>query len=339
MKVLLTGHAGFIGCELALRLLAAGHQVYGIDNLNAYYNVALKRARLARLQTHANFVGQIADIADAALVNASFAEFQPDVVVHLAAQAGVRYSLDNPQAYISSNIVGFLNILEACRHYPVQHLIFASTSSVYGANTEMPFSESQSTEHPLTLYAASKKANEMMAHSYAHLFAIPCTGLRFFTVYGPWGRPDMALFKFARAILKGEKISLYNFGKHRRSFTYVSDIVEGIVRLIPKAPTPLARQTDKPCPPSRSAVAPYQIFNIGNAQSVPLLDYLDALEKNLGKSSVRELLPLQPGDAPDSEASVQNLFEAVGYQPLVQVPEGIAHFVDWLKAHPEFLDA
>lgn len=333
MKVLVTGSAGFIGSAVAQALLQRGDSVVGIDNLNPYYSVDLKRARLARLSSHDAFTQHTIDLADQTAVAAIFARERPDRVVHLAAQAGVRYAAENPHVYVSSNIVGFLHVLEGCRHYGCEHLVYASTSSVYGANPTLPFDEAQSTEHPLTLYAASKKANEMMAHSYAHLFNLPCTGLRFFTVYGPWGRPDMALFKFARAILDGKPIQLFNHGQHSRSFTYIDDIVEGIVRVLdqPAGALPAADALDA----GTSPVAPYRIYNIGSEDCVPLIRYIELLEQCLGKSATRELLPLQPGDVPDTAASVARLFDAVGYRPQVKVETGVARFVEWFLAHPE----
>jgi UDP-glucuronate 4-epimerase len=329
MKVLVTGTAGFIGSHVAIRLLERGDQVIGMDSLNDYYDVNLKRARLARFIEHPNYTHIHADLADRAAVEAVFALHEPQRVINLAAQAGVRYAAENPHIYIASNVTGFLHILEGCRHHGVEHLVFASTSSVYGANTHLPFSEHQSTEHPLTLYAASKKANEQMAHSYAHLYGIPCTGLRFFTVYGPWGRPDMALFMFTRAILAGEAIRVFNHGKHKRSFTYVDDIVEGVIRTLDHVP---ARDThwngDRPDPAS-SGVAPYRLYNIGNAQPVELLRYIEVLEQCLGRTATMEMLPLQPGDVPDTEADVTELVQAIGYTPQVSVATGIANFVQW----------
>jgi UDP-glucuronate 4-epimerase len=336
MKILVTGSAGFIGCEVALRLLADGHTVIGLDNLNPYYDVSLKNARIARLTPHSNYTHAHIELSDRAQVDQLFQQYRPERVVHLAAQAGVRYAAENPHIYVSSNIVGFLHIIENCRHFGVNHLVYASTSSVYGANETMPFTENQACEHPLTLYAASKKANELMAHSYAHLFQIPCTGLRFFTVYGPWGRPDMALFKFAKAILTNQPIELYNYGQHKRSFTYISDIVEGVVRILAQPPNKFVPLRNAPTPGCDSAVAPYKIYNIGNAESVPLLDYVDQLEIALGQKAQRILLPLQAGDVQASEASVARLFDAVGYQPQVSVAAGVARFVKWFKEHPQF---
>jgi UDP-glucuronate 4-epimerase len=332
MRVLVTGTAGFIGSHVALKLLERGDEVIGFDNLNDYYDVSLKRARLARIATHANYTHITADLADREAVEAAFATHKPQRVVNLAAQAGVRYAAENPHVYISSNVTGFLHILEGCRHHGVEHLVFASTSSVYGANTKMPFSEHQSTEHPLTVYAATKKANEMMAHSYAHLYGIPCTGLRFFTVYGPWGRPDMALFLFTKAILAGEPIKVFNHGRHKRSFTYIDDIVEGVVRTLDQVPAGDPKwRGDAPDPASSNA--PYRIYNIGNEQPVELLRYIEVLEQCLGRKAVMEMLPLQAGDVPDTEADVSELIGAVGYRPAVSVENGVRSFVDWYLAY------
>jgi UDP-glucuronate 4-epimerase len=332
MRVLVTGSAGFIGSALSLRLLARGDEVIGLDNMNAYYDVRLKEARLARVSAHPAYTHVHADLADREAVERVFAEHRPERVVHLAAQAGVRYAAENPHVYVSSNVTGFLHVLEGCRHNAVQHLVFASTSSVYGADTHMPFAEGEPTAHPLTLYAATKKANEMMAHSYAHLFALPCTGLRFFTVYGPWGRPDMALFLFTRAILAGEPIRVFNHGRHRRSFTYVDDIVEGIVRVLDQPPVGNPAW-DGMAPDPASSLAPYRLFNIGNEQPVELLRYIEVLEACLGRKAQLELLPLQAGDVPDTEADVSALAAAVGYKPSVGVEEGVARFVAWYREY------
>ena len=333
MKILVTGTAGFIGSHLAQRLLERGDEVVGIDNLNDYYDVTLKQARLARFSDHPRYTHITADLADRAAIDAAFATHKPQRVVNLAAQAGVRYAAQNPHVYVSSNVTGFLHVLEGCRHHSVEHLVFASTSSVYGADTAMPFSEHQGTDHPLTLYAASKKANEAMAHSYAHLYGIPCTGLRFFTVYGPWGRPDMALFLFTRAILAGEPIKVFNHGKHKRSFTYVDDIVEGVIRALDRPPgTDPAWNGDAPDPAS-SGVAPYRIYNIGNEQPVELLRYIEVLEQCLGRKAQMDLLPLQPGDVPDTEADVSELIAATGYRPQVSVEQGVANFVAWYQSY------
>jgi UDP-glucuronate 4-epimerase len=332
MKILVTGTAGFIGSHVAQVLLAEGHQVLGFDNLNSYYDVTLKRARLDRLLPQSGYTHMTADLADRAAVDEAFS-WGAHRVVHLAAQAGVRYAAENPHAYIQSNVVGFLNVLEGCRHSPVEHLVYASTSSVYGANTLMPFSEHVSTEHPLTLYAATKKADEQMAHSYSHLYGIPTTGLRFFTVYGPWGRPDMALFLFTRAILEGQPIKVFNHGRHKRSFTYVDDVVEGIVRTLDRVPVPDEAWSGLHPDPSTSGVAPYRLYNIGNARSVELLRYIEVLERCLGRKAVMELLPLQAGDVPDTEADVSDLIEDVGYQPSVSVEDGVAEFVKWYRSY------
>jgi UDP-glucuronate 4-epimerase len=331
MKVLVTGTAGFIGSHVALRLLERGDQVIGFDNLNDYYDVNLKKARLARFMDHPGYTHVHADLADRTAVTSVFAAHRPQRVINLAAQAGVRYAAENPHIYVASNVTGFLHVLEGCRHHPVEHLVFASTSSVYGANTAMPFSEHRSAEHPLTLYAASKKANEQMAHSYAHLYGIPCTGLRFFTVYGPWGRPDMALFMFTQAILAGEPIKVFNHGAHKRSFTYVDDIVEGVIRALDTPPgTDSQWKSDAPDPAS-SGVAPYRLYNIGNQQPVQLLRYIEVLEQCLGRKARMEMLPLQAGDVPDTEADVSGLLQAVGYQPRVSVETGVAKFVSWYR--------
>lgn len=329
MKVLVTGTAGFIGSHLVLRLLARGDQVVGIDNMSDYYDVNLKKARLARFIDHPNYTHIYADLANREAIEAAFATHKPQRVVNLAAQAGVRYAAENPHVYISSNVTGFLHVLEGCRRHGVEHLVFASTSSVYGANLAMPFSEHQSAEHPLTLYAASKKANELMAHSYAHLYDIPSTGLRFFTVYGPWGRPDMALFLFTKAILAGEPIKVFNHGHHKRSFTYVDDIVEGVIRALDHVPGKAPGWDGHAPDPGTSGVAPYRIYNIGNEQPVELLRYIEVLEDCLGKKAVMEMLPLQAGDVPDTEADVSALIDAVGYRPVVLVEEGVAKFVKW----------
>ena len=332
MKVLVTGTAGFIGSHLAMRLLERGDEVVGFDNMSDYYDVNLKKARLARFMDDANYTHIEADLADRASVEAAFATHKPQRVVNLAAQAGVRYAAENPHVYVSSNVTGFLHILEGCRHHGVDHLVFASTSSVYGANTKMPFSEHQPTEHPLTLYAATKKSNEMMAHSYAHLYGIPCTGLRFFTVYGPWGRPDMALFLFTKAILAGEPIKVFNYGKHKRSFTYIDDIVEGIIRTLDQ-PAKANEAWVGMAPDSASSNAPYRIFNIGNEQPVELLQYIKILEQCLGRRAVMEMLPLQAGDVPDTEADVSELTQAVKYKAKVDVEEGVAEFTTWYLSH------
>jgi UDP-glucuronate 4-epimerase len=331
MKVLVTGTAGFIGSHVALKLLERGDEVIGLDNLNDYYDVKLKKARLARFTEHPRYTHVHADLADRAAMEQAFATHTPQRVVHLAAQAGVRYAAENPHVYVSSNVTGFLHILEGCRRHGVEHLVFASTSSVYGANTAMPFSEHQSAEHPLTLYAATKKANEQMAHSYAHLYGIPSTGLRFFTVYGPWGRPDMALFLFTKAMLAGEPIRVFNHGKHKRSFTYIDDIVEGVVRTLDKVPGKNADWNGAAPDPASSGVAPYRLYNIGNEQPVELLHYIEVLEACLGRKAKMEMLPLQAGDVPDTEADVTELIQSVGYAPKISVATGIANFVSWYR--------
>jgi len=331
--ILVTGSAGFIGSHVTRRLLADGHRVVGLDNLNDYYDPKLKIARLERFRNDTGYTHITGDLADRDLIETVFDQHRPERVVHLAAQAGVRYAAENPHVYVSSNVTGTLHILEGCRQHGSKHLVFASTSSVYGANTQMPFSEHAGTEHPLTLYAATKKANEMMAHSYAHLYGIPSTGLRFFTVYGPWGRPDMALFLFTKAILAGEPIKVFNHGQHKRSFTYVDDIVEGIVRILDKPPESNPDwQSDRP-DPATSGVAPYRIFNIGNEQTVELLRYIEVLEQELGKKAEMEMLPLQPGDVPDTEADVAELSQATGHRPEVSVEEGVKNFVSWYKSY------
>ena len=300
---------------------------------NDYYDVDLKKARLARFMEHPGYTHIHADLADRTAVESAFATHKPRRVINLAAQAGVRYAAENPHIYVASNVTGFLHILEGCRQHDVEHLVFASTSSVYGANTAMPFSEHQSTEHPLTLYAASKKADEQMAHSYAHLYGIPCTGLRFFTVYGPWGRPDMALFLFTKAILAGEPIKVFNHGRHKRSFTYVDDIVEGVIRALDTLPAKNDRWNGNAPDPASSGVAPYRLYNIGNAEPVELLRYIEVLEQCLGRKAQMEMLPLQAGDVPDTEADVSELIRAVGYAPKVSVDTGIANFVGWYRQY------
>lgn len=333
MKVLVTGTAGFIGSNLALRLLARGDEVIGIDNLNDYYDVTLKQARLARVAAQPGYTHVAADLADRNAIEAAFAAHKPQRVVNLAAQAGVRYAAENPHVYVASNVTGFLHVLEGCRHHGVEHLVYASTSSVYGANTNMPFSEHNSAEHPLTLYAATKKANEQMAHSYAHLYGIACTGLRFFTVYGPWGRPDMALFLFTKAILDGKPIRVFNNGRHKRSFTYVDDIVEGVIRTLDRVPGKDPDWSGANPDPATSGVAPYRLYNIGNEQPVELLRYIEVLEDCLGRKAQMEMLPLQAGDVPDTEADVSDLIANVGYRPVVPVEAGVANFVRWYREY------
>ena len=333
MKVLVTGTAGFIGSHVALELLRRGDEVIGFDNLNDYYDVSLKRARLARFDAHAAYTHVHGDLADRDAVEAVFAAHRPERVVHLAAQAGVRYAAENPHVYVASNVTGFLHVLEGCRRHGTGHLVYASTSSVYGANTAMPFTEHRSTEHPLTLYAATKKANEAMAHSYAHLYGLPCTGLRFFTVYGPWGRPDMALFLFTRAILAGEPVPVFNHGRHKRSFTYIDDIVAGVVRALDRVPT-VDDAWDGAIPdPASSGVAPYRLYNIGSGQSVELLRYIHVLERCLGRKATLRMLPLQAGDVPATEADCSDLARDMAYSPLVTVEEGVARFVEWYRGY------
>ena len=332
MKVLVTGSAGFIGSALSLRLLARGDEVLGVDNLNDYYDVGLKRARLARLLDHPGFTDLRLDLEDRAGIAAAFAEHRPERVVNLAAQAGVRYSIENPLAYVDTNLVGFAHMLEGCRHNGVEHLVYASSSSVYGANTTMPFSVHDNVDHPLSLYAASKKANELMAHTYSHLYDLPTTGLRFFTVYGPWGRPDMALFKFTRAILAGEPIDVFNYGHHRRDFTYVDDIVEGVIRVLDRVPEPNPDWRGD-APDSATSAAPYRLYNIGNNQPVELMRYIEVLEQCLGLAAEKNLLPLQPGDVPDTYADVEDLVREIDYKPSTSVEDGVARFVDWYRSY------
>jgi UDP-glucuronate 4-epimerase len=329
-KILVTGAAGFIGFHVSRRLLERGDEVVGVDNLNDYYDPSLKEARLALLREFPRFAFERINIHDADAMSHCFASHRPARVVNLAAQAGVRYSLTNPHAYADSNVTGFLNILEGCRHNGVEHLVYASSSSVYGANTQQPFSEHQNVDHPVSLYAATKKANELMAHTYAHLFKLPCTGLRFFTVYGPWGRPDMALFKFTRGILDGEPIPVFNEGKMIRDFTYIDDVAEGVVRVVDRVAEPDADWNSSDPDPARSR-APYRVFNIGNNQPVQLLEYIAVLEEQLGKKAKMELLPMQPGDVPSTMADVSELEAAVGFRPKTSVRDGIAAFVKWYK--------
>lgn len=330
MRVLITGAAGFIGSNLALRLLERGDRLIGIDNHNNYYDPAIKEARLARYANHPNYTHLRIDLADRKAIEAAFTDHKPQRVVNLAAQAGVRYSIENPLASIDSNIVGFAHILEGCRHNGVEHLVYASSSSVYGANTTMPFSVHHNVDHPLSLYAASKMSNELMAHTYSHLYKLPTTGLRFFTVYGPWGRPDMALFKFTKAILAGEKIPVFNYGKHRRDFTYIDDIVEGVIRVLdcPALPN-LTWNGAQPDPGSSNA--PWRIYNIGNNSPVELMDYIAALETALGRKAEVDMLPLQPGDVLDTYADVTDLVEQFDYKPTTPVEQGVANFVAWYQ--------
>jgi len=332
MRILITGAAGFIGSALSRYLLARGDEVLGIDNLNNYYDVRLKQARLSRLTATPGFRFLKASLQDGPAIAKAFADYRPRRVVNLAAQAGVRYSLENPQAYVESNLVGFVNILEACRHNQVESLVYASSSSVYGANRKLPFSVRDCVDHPVSLYAATKKANELMAHTYSHLFGLPTTGLRFFTVYGPWGRPDMALFLFTRKILAGEPIDVFNYGNHTRDFTYIDDIVEGVVRTIDRVPA-ANPDYDAFNPNPGSSSAPYRIYNIGNQQPVQLNRYIELIEQCLGRKAIRNLQPLQPGDVPDTCADVEELIADVGYAPKTPVEVGVERFVSWYRSY------
>ena len=332
MKILVTGSAGFIGSALSIRLLDRGDEVIGIDNHNDYYDPNLKEARLARHINHHNYTHYKANIADKNSLNDIFDKHKPDRVANLAAQAGVRYSIENPSTYIDSNIVGFGNILECCRHNNIEHLVYASSSSVYGANTTMPFSIHNNVDHPLSLYAASKKANELMAHTYSQLFNLSTTGLRFFTVYGPWGRPDMALFLFTRKILAGEPIDVFNFGKHRRDFTYIDDIVEGVIRTLDR-PAKSNKEWSGENPDPGTSLAPWRVYNIGNNNPVELIDYIELIEKYLGKKAEKILLPLQPGDVPDTFADVEDLIRDTGYKPSTNIEDGIRNFVEWYRVY------
>ena len=332
MKVLVTGSAGFIGSALSIRLLDRGDDVVGLDNHNNYYDPDLKEARLSRYLDNPKYEHIRADIEDKKLITEIFEGYKFDGVINLAAQAGVRYSIENPHAYLNSNILGFGNILEGCRNSRISHLVYASSSSVYGSNTEMPFSIHHNVDHPLSLYAASKKANELMAHTYSHLYKLPTTGLRFFTVYGPWGRPDMALFKFTDAILSGKKIQVFNYGKHRRDFTYIDDIVEGVVRVLDK-PAESNPNWSGEAPDPGSSLAPWRVYNIGNNSPVELMDYISAIEDSLGIKVEKELLPLQPGDVPDTFADVDDLVRDFDYKPSINVKEGVEKFIDWYKEY------
>ncbi len=332
MKVLVTGAAGFIGSHVASQLLARGEQVVGLDNLNDYYDPQLKLDRLKRFEAEAGFTFVKLDLADRAGMEKLFAEQKFDKVVHLAAQAGVRYSLKNPHAYIDSNLVGFTHILEGCRHQRVQHLVYASSSSVYGGNTRMPFSEHDPVDHPVSLYAATKKANELMAHTYSHLYGLPTTGLRFFTVYGPWGRPDMALFLFTQAILEGRPIDVFNHGNMQRDFTYIDDIIEGVIRVLDKPATPNP-DFDPLQPDPGTSHAPYRVFNIGNHNPVPLMDFIAALEKALGMTARKNFLPLQDGDVPATYADVDALKDWVGFQPGTPIEIGVGRFIEWYRSY------
>jgi len=328
MKILVTGAAGFIGSVVSRKLIERGDDVVGLDNLNDYYDVNLKRARLEQLRAHNNFTFEKLDLVNREGMDVLFKKSGFQRVIHLAAQAGVRHSITHPHSYVDSNVTGTLNVLEGCRHYGAEHLVYASTSSVYGANTSMPFSVHDNVDHPLSLYAATKKANELMAHTYASLYQLPVTGLRFFTVYGPWGRPDMALFMFTKKILAGEPIDVFNFGHHKRDFTYVDDIAEGVVRAMDKIAT-ANPDWSSAAPDPGTSFAPYRIYNIGNQQPVELMHYIQVLEQCLGKTAEKNMLPLQPGDVPDTWADVQDLVSEVGYRPATPVEEGVRRFVDW----------
>ncbi|WP_058969512.1 NAD-dependent epimerase [Type-D symbiont of Plautia stali] len=330
MKFLVTGAAGFIGFHVSQRLLAAGHQVVGIDNLNDYYDVSLKQARLDQILQHPEFIFIKMDLADRQAISSLFTQHGFERVIHLGAQAGVRYSIENPHAYADANLIGHLNILEGCRHHKIGHLLYASSSSVYGLNRKMPFSTDDSVDHPISLYAATKKANELMSHTYSHLYQLPTTGLRFFTVYGPWGRPDMALFKFTRAMLAGEQIDVYNRGQMTRDFTYIDDIAEAIVRLqnvIPQADESWTVEEGSPA----SSSAPYRVYNIGNSQPTSLMTYIESLEKALGIEANKSMLPMQPGDVPGTSADTQPLYEAINFRPQTGVEIGVQNFVDWYR--------
>jgi UDP-glucuronate 4-epimerase len=332
VKILVTGTAGFIGSALATRLLERGDEVVGIDNVNDYYDVNLKLARLDRLKSRRGFTEARIGLEDREAVEKVFRTYEPRRVVHLAAQAGVRYSLINPRAYIDSNIVGFMNVLEGCRHHGVEHLVYASSSSVYGANTKLPFSVHDNVDHPISLYAASKKANELMAHTYSHLYRLPTTGLRFFTVYGPWGRPDMALFLFTRNILAGRPIEVYNYGKCSRDFTYIDDIIEGVMRVLDRIPAPNPNWSGAR-PDAASSLAPYRLYNIGNNNPVELEQFIDVLERALGKKAEKKLLPLQPGDVPMTFADIDDLMADTGFRPQTPIETGIARFVEWYRSY------
>ena len=331
MKFLVTGAAGFIGFHVSKRLLNDGHQVVGIDNINDYYDVKLKESRLEQLESP-SFTFYKLDLADRDGMAKLFETEQFERVIHLAAQAGVRYSLENPYAYADCNLMGYLNILEGCRHNKVQHLLYASSSSVYGLNRKMPFSTDDSVDHPVSLYAATKKANELMAHTYSHLYSIPTTGLRFFTVYGPWGRPDMALFKFTKAMLEGKSIDVYNYGKMKRDFTYIDDIVEAIVRIQDVIPQPDPEWTVEEGSPATSS-APYRVYNIGNSSPVELMDYINALEQALGLEAKKNMMPIQPGDVLNTSAETQALYKTIGFKPETPVQQGVKNFVDWYKEY------
>ena len=332
MKVLVTGAAGFIGSAVTLRLLQRGDIVVGVDNHNDYYDTALKEARLNRHAGHANYTHMRIDLSDRKAMEACFTAQKPKGVIHLAAQAGVRYSIQNPLAYIESNIVGFAHVLEGCRHHGVEHLVYASSSSVYGANTDLPFSVHHNVDHPLSLYAASKKSNELMAHTYSYLYELPTTGLRLFTVYGPWGRPDMALYKFTKAIIKGEKIPVFNYGRHSRDFTYIEDAVEGIIRVLDQTALPNKSWSGAQPDPGTST-APWRVYNIGSNRPVPLMEYIAALEKALGKKAKLELLPLQLGDVQDTYADISEMVKQFEYEPTTSIDEGINKFIEWYRSY------
>ena len=332
MKVLVTGSAGFIGSEVCIKLLERGDIVVGVDNHNNYYDPKLKEARLARHIDHSNYIHSRIDISDKEALDKAFKDHKPERVINLAAQAGVRYSIENPHSYIQSNIMGFMNILECCRHYAIEHLVYASSSSVYGANSSMPFSVQDNVDHPISLYAASKKSNELMAHTYSHLYELPSTGLRFFTVYGPWGRPDMALFKFTSAILAGEKIQVYNHGKHRRDFTYITDIVEGVIRVVDNPPKSNQKLDGSKFNPGSSS-APWRIYNIGNNKPVELMNFIKELENNLGINAKMDFLPMQPGDVLETFADIDDLVKNFDYKPQIDFKTGIRNFVQWYKIY------
>ena len=332
MRILVTGTAGFIGNNLAIKLLERGDEVIGIDNLNDYYDVSLKEARLARIATHPKFTELRISLEDHTAIGKAFSKYKPQRVVNLAAQAGVRYSIEHPETYVDSNLVGFLHILEGCRHHGIEHLVYASSSSVYGANTKMPFSVHHNVDHPMSLYAATKKANELMAHTYSSLYRLPTTGLRFFTVYGPWGRPDMALFKFTQNILADKPIDVFNNGNHKRDFTYIDDIVEGVIRTLDQVPASNA-QWNGDAPDSATSYAPYRLYNIGNNQPVELMRFIEILEKCLGKQAIKNFLPLQQGDVPATYADIDDLMRDVDFKPDTPIEKGISNFVRWYREY------
>jgi len=333
MKIIVTGSAGFIGSALCLRLLSRGDEVVGIDNHNNYYSPRLKEDRLARHKNHPNYIHLRIDLADRFAMEKTFAEQKPKAVINLAAQAGVRYSIEDPLSYINSNLVGFAHVLEGCRHNKVEHLVYASSSSVYGANTSMPFSEHHNVDHPLSLYGASKKSNELMAHAYSHLYDLPTTGLRFFTVYGPWGRPDMSLYKFTMEILADNPIQVYNKGNHSRDFTYIDDIVEGVVRVVDRPAMPADKPLNTSNYPPHYSSSPWRVYNIGNNKPVNLMDYIDAIENALGKTAEKEFQPLQPGDVPDTYADIDDLIAQFHYKPSTSIEEGVGKFINWYREY------